>query len=369
MYEGSDSYEDFAENGGPDFIDEFEEVERNGVPDPLRPGVVLRVKIVHAHDGAARHELTGCTSPASKHCIEYNTMTGDESRDLRWLGPLTRTAESMKAAEPGPGLSDAQRQSRARLQSVAGIRGANLLRISMCRLLVEMLHVLLRLTSTTLQNSARVIVQSKGDVTVFAAHIRECLGVKARVLWIGDRGIEVCVSGNEVRKLLAAGSKIIACTRGHAFLPATRQGSIMREELADLWQRAQRVLYMFAETDVDKARLTQASLQNEALLFGLISTELFGPRAVTPTFRILVDIAPSQQRVRSEFIRLSRCLHRPISNFVCRCCCGKASRSVSAAPMRLRSSTGTPAVSSLTAPLMAAVPTLLRPPREPWTRF
>jgi hypothetical protein len=300
MYEGSDTYADFAANGGVAWAEQLAELQRTGIADPLNVGVTIRVEVVHTHDGAARNNLSGQSSHSSTFSSPFCSMTGEQSRNLLLKRPLTRTVEQMKRAEPAAGLTDSQRQSRARLPEVAGIIGSNLLLTPMHRLLAEALHVQLRLVSTTLQNTTRTIMLAKGDLDSFVAHLRECLGIKARLVWLGDRGVEVCASGNECRLLLAAGAGVVCCRKEHRhdFLPSHRTGQQVLSALAEIWDRLAKALRMLRECDPLQARLDLPALHRDLLLLGLMSAAAFGPRAVTPTFRMAIDIAPAQQQVR-----------------------------------------------------------------------
>lgn len=301
LYEGDDTYDDFAANGGPEYIDQWAKLQREGIIDPLYPERTLPVQVLHAHDGAVRNGCSGNSSHASTYSSPFNTMTSTESRDITKAGPMTRTPEQMQAAEPTPGLTDSQRQTRARDPKIAGIVGANLLRTPLHRLLAEPLHVELRLCSTTLQNTTRSLLLAKGDLDAFCEHLRLCVGIKARLVWLGDRGVEVCAACNEFRRLLAAGSGVGECASGaHRFLPQGDVGKSMGKVLSDIWARTSVALRKLRQTDVGRARGELDSLYPEMLLLGLLNTAAFGARAVTPTFRMAIDIAPSQQRVRAR---------------------------------------------------------------------
>lgn len=60
--EGNDSYADFALNGGPEYVAQLADLQRNGIPDPLSDNKTTRVEILHADDGAARNSLSGNSS-------------------------------------------------------------------------------------------------------------------------------------------------------------------------------------------------------------------------------------------------------------------------------------------------------------------
>ncbi len=147
VYTGEDTFGDFAGNGGLEWVEELSQLQHSGIVDPVdgrtRPVIVLFVM-----DGAARRELTGRTSAASKHGLESNGMNADQIKDLSLAAPITLTPDIMKQAEPPPHMSMAQIKTRARDSSVGGIIGGNLLRCPPSRLLFDVLHINLRLVAT-----------------------------------------------------------------------------------------------------------------------------------------------------------------------------------------------------------------------------
>ena len=68
-------------------------------------------------------------------------------------------------------------------------------RLGIQHLLVEVLHIKMRLLATLLQMTARLLLALKCPLDTFNAHCRDCLGVKSRLLWLTEKGPEVCCSG------------------------------------------------------------------------------------------------------------------------------------------------------------------------------
>jgi hypothetical protein len=135
------------------------------------------------------------------------------------------------------------------------------------------------------------------SLDAFTAHCRECLGVKSRLVWVTEKGPEVCCSGAEVRKLMSAGARVVTCSKGHSFLPGGSSGKAVLAVLQMIWERAGEVLTALGETDLARARISQADFSSKALLLGVLAVEAFGPKVLTPSFRTLIDNAEPQMRV------------------------------------------------------------------------
>ncbi len=296
-----------------EWVEELSQLQHSGIVDPVdgrtRPVIVLFVM-----DGAARRELTGRTSAASKHGLESNGMNADQIKDLSLAAPITLTPDIMKQAEPPPHMSMAQIKTRARDSSVGGIIGGNLLRCPPSRLLFDVLHINLRLVATSLKHTARALVLSKCDLAAFCSHLNKCCGVRARVLWLDDGSPEVCVSGNDCRKLLASGPGVVLCACGkHQFLPTGKDADPFRKALAAHWRLLTLVLGELGELDVDVARKQLPVLRVAALQLALTGSALFGPKFVTPTVRALADLVPHQQEVSHGQFTL--CLMRAATHY------------------------------------------------------
>jgi hypothetical protein len=319
LYLGKDCYKDFLQNGGLSYVDEIVALQEHGLLDPLDATKRIRVEFTWSMDGAARGELTATSKASSTYPLQHNTMTQLQSRNLQLIGGVTRTVAQMKAAEPARDLPDSQRSAHARKPENAGVVGANLIRCPMTRLLLEVLHLKLRILATILQQIVRVLLMLGCDLPEFCTHLTVCGHIKSRIVFIGKKGLEVCAAGNEVRKLLAFGDGLLRCDRNHAFLPTGPHAAAVIATLRDIWARTVRVLRLLGELDPKRAVADVDTFAREALLLGLLCTEAFGSRCITPSFRNLIDIAPAQMRVRYR-ARVFVCMYSArtcMTSFLC----------------------------------------------------
>ncbi len=304
IYNGTDSFADFAGNGGLTWIEQLLALNAEGIVDPVT-GTKRPVHVLFVLDGAARREFNGVGSAATTFPLEYNTMDSGQSRNVNLVGPTTRTAHGMKQAEPPPGLSAAQLQTRARDPRYAGVRGANLLRCAPSLLEPDVLHLKLRVISAIMQHTARFLLLAKCDLNAFCEHLFCCCGVRARILFFSGRGPEVCISGESMRALLAAGEGVVECTRQHRFLPTGEHASHARSVLRSIWSLSAANLLMLSEVHVDTARRQLSAFRTDAVKLGFFASAAFGTGVITPSVRTLMDIVSWHMEVRPRCVRLA----------------------------------------------------------------
>jgi len=117
-------------------------------------------------------------------------------------------------------------------------------------------------------------------------HFRKCLGVKARIVWVGDRP-EVACTGSDAKVLLAAGPRVFRC-------PDCTPASVSEEFLTCcdlLWHYLHLALSYLMSRDVQFCRENTHNFLRHVLSYATIFVECFGDKAVTPSLRELLDNA------------------------------------------------------------------------------
>lgn len=142
-------------------------------------------------------------------------------------------------------------------------------------------------------------------------HWKRCCGAKATIVFDGDRGIRVVMTGPEARRLIEAGSRAVRCDKEECqFLdPAVDGNDLVQEALEIAFSYLQRPCRALSTIDRQEGLRLRKTYYRDALQAAEVVSCVLGDKAMVPSWRQLVDVVPWQMEVRAG----SPDLHRSIA--------------------------------------------------------